>query len=99
MDTQMRDIMQRRADLIKKIAFQREQVVEAGLRLRLPFAFADGAWVAVKYVRTHPLIVLGVTVLIAVRRGGMAGAAGGAWRLWRLYKLAKASLTKMTSSL
>jgi len=83
------DVMQRRQALLAKIAGQREQIAELGTRWQPALRLADGAWVAARFMRSHPALLAGLTVLaglVAVRRNGLAGVVKGARRVWMAYR-------------
>jgi len=99
MNKQMRDTLQRRTNLLAKIAVQREQIKSASARCEVPLAVADQGLAAVRYVRSHPLILIGVVALVSIRRSGVAGMAGNALRLWKLYKFTRNFSAKIVSRL
>ena len=83
-----REIMRKRGELVARIAAQREQVTLASARWKAPLAVADQGLAAVRYVRSHPLFlvgVAGVVALLAIRRNSVIVVAGTALRLWNLY--------------
>lgn len=85
MSKPLREIMRKRGELVARIAAQREQVTLASARWKAPLAVADQGLAAVRYVRSHPLILAGVVALLAIRRNSVIGVAGTALRLWNLY--------------
>lgn len=85
MSKPLREIMRKRGELVARIAAQREQVTLASVRWKAPLAVADQGLAAVRYVRSHPLILAGVVALLAIRRNSVIGVAGTALRLWNLY--------------
>ena len=99
MNKQMLEIMQRRGELLARIAAQREQVAEAGARWKAPLALADRGLAAARFLRARPLLVAGIAALFVIRRRGAAGMVTGAWRMWKLYKSAVSFSAKMTARL
>jgi len=97
MNKQMIEVMQRRADLLARIAVQREQVAEISSRWQTPLALADQGLAAVHYARSHPVLIGGVVALIAARRRGVVGMVQSAWRVWRAYRIAATFATKISS--
>lgn len=101
MNSQLSDIMQKRAQLLVRIAGQREQIVAVGERWKLPLAVADHGFATGRYLRSHPVLlvgVVGVVALVAIRRRGMISMAGGALRIWNYYKSAKVFAMRMGSN-
>lgn len=90
MNRQMLEVMQRRGELVAKIAAQREQISELGTRWQLPLALVDQGLVAARCVRAHPVIVASAAALLVVRRRGILGLVKGAWSLWKVYRAVSA---------
>ncbi len=99
MTKQMREVMQRRQILLSRISAQREELAEIGVRWTVPLRFADQTWLAVRFLRSHPVLLAGVASLIAVRRRGVIGFAKVAWRLWKSYRYADNFVKNVTSRL
>lgn len=97
MNKHMLEVMQRRGELLAKIAAQREQVAEIGTCWQVPLALADQGLAAVRFARSHPVLMGGVAALIAVRRRGVLGMVKGAWRLWKTYRSVANFATKISS--
>lgn len=93
MNSQLSAVMQRRGELLARIALQREQLAEIGARLRPSLALADRGVAVARFLRSHPVLVIGVTVALVISRRGVAGTAGIAWRVWKGYR----SFTAITS--
>lgn len=93
MSRQLSAVMQRRGELLAKIASQREQMAEIGARLRAPLELADRGVAAVRFLRSNPVLVAGVIAALAIRRRGVMGVAIVAWRVWKGYR----SFTAITS--
>ncbi len=85
MNRQMFEVMQRRGELLAKIASQREQAAQIGTRWEAPLAFADKCRVAVHFLRSRPILVASAVTLLVVRKRGLVGLARGGWRVWRGY--------------
>ena len=77
----------RKEQLIARCAAQRRAIAGVFHDLERPIAIADRAVAVGRFLRAHPLLVVGaVAVLVAFRRRGvLALAARGltAWRIWR----------------
>jgi len=82
----MSELMQSRGELLARIASQREQMIEIGSELQGPLALADEGLDAVRFLRRHPLLVVGVVALLVIRRRGVAGLVGGVWGIWKGYR-------------
>ncbi|OGS95871.1 MAG: hypothetical protein A3K04_01490 [Gallionellales bacterium RBG_16_56_9] len=95
----MLEVMQRRGDLLARIAAQREQVAEIGTRWQTPLALADRGLAAVCFLRSNPVLVAGVAALLVIRRRGVVGLVKGVWRAWRGYRYFTAVSEKLSSRL
>ena len=99
MNKQMLAVMQRRGELLAKIAAQREQMAEAGAHWQVPLALADQGLAVVRFLRSHPVLAGGVAALFVIRRRGMVGLLKGAWRLWKGYRFLSALSEKLSARL
>ncbi|HEU0282750.1 MAG TPA: YqjK-like family protein, partial [Gallionella sp.] len=63
MNKQMLEVMQRRGELLARIASQREQVAEIGARWQAPLTLADQGLAAMRFLRSNPVLVAGVAAL------------------------------------
>lgn len=86
MNKQMSAVMQRRGELLARIAAQREQVAGVGARWKAPLALADQGLAVVRFLRSHPVLVAGVAALIVIRRRSVVGLLRGGWRVWKGYR-------------
>ena len=91
--------MQRRGELLARIASQREQVAEIGTRWQTPLALADQGLVAACFLRSNPVLVVGVAALLVIRRRGVVGLVKGVWRAWKGYRYLTAFSAKLSSRL
>lgn len=101
MNRRLSDIMQKRAQLLVRIAGQREQIAAVGARWKLPLAVADHGFAVGRYLRSHPVLltgVVGVVALVAIKRRGMIAVASGALHIWNYYKTAKVFAMRMASN-
>lgn len=76
---------------------QRGQVAEIGRRWETPLAIADQGVAAVRFLRSHPVLVAGIAALLLVRRRGVVGLAKGAWMVWKGYRAIAALSAKLSS--
>lgn len=86
MNERMSAVMQRRGELLARIAAQRGQVAQFASRWEAPLALADQGLAAVRYVRAHPGLVAGVVAVVVLRRRGVLGLLRGGWRIWQGYR-------------
>ncbi|MFZ2525176.1 MAG: YqjK-like family protein [Candidatus Ferrigenium altingense] len=86
MNEQMLAVMQRRGELLAKIAAQRGQVAQIGARWQAPLALADQGLAVVRFLRSHPALVAGVVALFVIRRRGVVGLVKSGWRVWKGYR-------------
>lgn len=99
MNSQMLAVMQRRGELLARIAAQREQLAEAGTRWQTPLALADQGLAIVRFLRARPVLVAGVVALFVIRRRGVMGLARGGWLAWKGYRYFAAFSEKLSSRL
>ncbi len=97
MKSQMLAVMQRRSELLARIATQREQLAETGARWQTPLALADQGLATARFLRARPLLVAGIAAILVIRRRGVTGMVTGAWRVWKLYKFAASFSAKIAS--
>lgn len=99
MNERMPAIMQRRGELLTKIAAQREQIAEVGVRWQTPLALADQGLAVVRFLRARPVLVAAMAALLVIRRRGVMGLIGGGWTVWRGYRYLAALSAKLSSRL
>lgn len=99
MNKQMALVMQRRGELLARIAVQREQVAELGARWQTPLALADQGLAVVRYLRARPVLVAGVVVLLIIRRRGLVGLARSGWMAWKGYRYFTALSAKLSAKI
>lgn len=97
MSRQMLEVMQRRGELLARIAAQREDVAKIGARLKTPLKVADGVLVVAHFLRSHPLIPAGVAGLFVVRSQGVIGLAKAGWKIWKGYRFISSISEKLSS--
>ena len=68
MNAKLTELAQRRATLVARAAAQRAVLSQAYAPWRGPLAIVDQGLVAVRYVRNHPALLVGVAVLVMVLR-------------------------------
>jgi hypothetical protein len=78
------ELMQRREQLIERCAEQRAELGRCAGKLVVPLRLADGALVAVSYVRRHALIVgVATAVVAALQRRRLLSLLRIAFTAWR----------------
>lgn len=88
MNQRLLEIRVRRARLQAKIEAQRNAVGIITERWEKPLAVADTGLAALRFVKSHPVLVAGVGAAFVFRYRGASGLATAGWRLWRLYRSA-----------
>ena len=97
MNEQMREVMQRRGELLARIAAQREQVAQIGARWQAPLALADQGLTVVRFLRSRPVLVAGVAALLIIRKRGVMGLARYGMLAWKGYRYFAAFSEKKSS--
>lgn len=77
--------MLHRRELLTRIAAQRTQVAEIGVRWQTPLGLADQVLAGMRFLRSNAVLVGGVVALLAIRRRGVFGTLMICWRLWKGY--------------
>lgn len=99
MSRQMLEVMQRRGELLAKIASQREQIAATGMRWKAPLEIADKGIAVVRFLRSNPVLVAAAVAIFATRRRGVIATATIGWKMWRRYNSAKLFSAKLASQL
>ena len=86
MNERMLAVMQRRGELLAKIATQREQVAQVGARWQAPLALADQGVAMLRFMRSRPALVAGVAALLVWRKRSAVGVIKLGWRAWKGYR-------------
>ena len=89
MNSQLYEVMQRRGELLLRIAAQRDEVIKISARWQTPLLIADQTLEIMRFFRAHLALTTGIAALITIRRRGFWGLWKIVWRGWRLYRLAK----------
>ena len=97
MNKQMTGVMQKRGELLARIAAQRGQAAEIGKRLETPLALADQGLAAMCFLRSNPAITAAVAALFVIRRRGVVGLVRGVWRVWKRYRYFTSISAKLLS--
>ena len=86
MNNQLSVVMQRRGELLARIASQREQMAEIRVRFQAPLALVDHGIAAVRFLRSNPVLAAGVIAALVICRRGVVRVAGVAWGVWKGYR-------------
>ncbi|MBI3221696.1 MAG: YqjK-like family protein [Nitrosomonadales bacterium] len=99
MSERMSAVMQRRGELLARIAAQRGQVAQLGSRWEKPLALADQGLAVARYLRDRPVLMAGMVALLVMRRRGIAGLLRGGLRGWQAYRYFTAASAALSSRL
>lgn len=80
------ELMRRRKNLLAQISVQRGQIADLVVQLQPALHRIDQAWLAALFVRTHAVLLLGVTGLLVVRKNGLYRLTKTVWRAWKTYR-------------
>lgn len=83
MNKQKLSLLQRRYELLAKIALQREQLAEFERRWRAPVAAVDKGVAAARFFRSHPVLLAAAVALITIRRRNLTSLLKNAGFLWK----------------
>lgn len=83
MNKQKLSLLQRRYELLAKIALQREQLAEFEKRWRAPVAAVDKGITVARFFRSRPILLTAAVALIAIRRRSLTGLLKNAGFLWK----------------
>lgn len=83
------ELARRKERLIVQAGHDREHIAALGARLERPFALADKAVEAGRYVKAHPWIAVVLAALAGVMgRRHLWRTAGWSWTLYRAWRVA-----------
>ncbi|HQS58649.1 MAG: hypothetical protein B7Y56_11285 [Gallionellales bacterium 35-53-114] len=89
-------IVQRRAELVDKIAAQRDDIAIAFKPIRSTFTLADKGLSGLRYLARHPvLLASSVAIAVAVLPKRWMFVLQGGWAAWRMALAAKRNLENM----
>jgi len=89
-------LLRRRARLVAKSAEQRDALARGFEALERPFALADRALAAVRYLRAHPgLVLAGVLIVAALRPRRALAWTTRAYAARRAYRLAAGGMRRL----
>lgn len=83
MNAKLTELANRRAALVTRAAAQRAALSQAYAPWRGPLAIVDQGLVAVRYIRSHPVLLVGVVALVvALRPKRVAQWLERGWVAW-----------------
>ena len=83
MRARLTELARRRAALVARADTQRAVLAQAYAPWRGPLAIVDRGFVALRYVRNHPALLVGVVaVVVALRPKRVAQWLGRGWSAW-----------------
>ena len=89
------DLRQRRGELVARIDMQRGQLAEFASDWQGSFALADQGLSIARFLRTYPLLLAGLAVVVVWRKRRVAGLIRGGLLVWKGYRLATRYLQKL----
>ena len=91
-------LAERRATLVARAATQRVELSQAWAPWRGPWAVVDRGVAAVRYIGSHPALLVGVVAFVAaLRPWHMAGWLRRGWLVWRVALAVERSLPGLVS--
>lgn len=80
-------VMVRRGELLGRIASQREQMCEIGMRFQTSLVWAERGGAVMRFIRANSVLVTGAFIaVLVVRPRWIVGTASAALRLWKGYR-------------
>ena len=87
MNHKLTELAARRARLVAQAEAQRATLAQGMQRWRAPLAIADQGLAAVRYVRSHPVLLVGAGVLLVALRANRAAAwLQRGWVAWKVIR-------------
>jgi hypothetical protein len=85
MNKKLTRLAERRERLVVQAAAQRTALAQNIAPWRIPLALADQGLAALRFIKSHPaLIVGGVAVLVALRPGSLGKWLQRGWLTWQI---------------
>lgn len=94
MNSQLDEIQQQRVAILAQIAGQREQMTQITRQWKTPLNLVDQGLKGIRWLRAHPLALVGLVGVFLLRRGNTVGLVMGVWRGWKFYQRTKTLLSK-----
>ncbi len=93
MNARLLELAERRATLTARAAAQRAALARQLAPWRVPLAVVDQGVAAVRYLKSHPELLAGIAVFVAViRPRRVMGWLRSGWMVWRIVRVVKQRL-------
>ena len=90
MNAKLIELVERRTTLVARAATQRAELSQAVAPWRRPLAAVDQGWAAVRYLRNHAALLVGVAAFVMpLRPLRVARWLRRGWLMWRMALLVK----------
>ena len=90
MNAKLTELVERQTTLVARAATQRAELSEALEPWRRPLAVVDQGWVAVRYLRNHVALLVGIAAFVMpLRPLRVARWLRRGWLMWRMALLVK----------
>ena len=95
MNAKLMELAGRRTNLVARAATERAELSQALARWRNALAVADRGWVAVRYIRNHAALLVGVAAfLVPLRPLRVARWLRRGWLVWSTARVVKRILPR-----
>ena len=85
MNAKLIELAERRATLVTRAATQRAELLQALAPWRRPLAVVDQGWVAVRYIRNHTALLVGIVAFVGPLRSlHLVKWLRRGWLVWRV---------------
>jgi len=95
MNDRMLVLRQRRGELVARIDMQRGQLAGISSAWEGKLAVLDRGIEIAHFIRAHPFMLAGLSIVVAMRRRGIAGLVRSSLLLWKGYRLFTAYRQKL----
>ena len=92
----MSALMQRRGELLAKIAAQRGDVAGIAARLSTPLGIVDRGIAVIRFIGARPSLTAAIIAVFVARRHGMASLARSSLILWGGYRRLSSILARLS---
>jgi hypothetical protein len=94
MNAELIRIAERKASLLAKIGRQRTELAQATAPWHEPLALVDKGLLAVRYLKCHPVLLVGLAVVsVALRPKFSASCFQRGWMVWKMALAVKRRLS------
>lgn len=89
-------LMQRRAELLARIAAQRCDAARIAARLSTPLGIADRGIAVIRFIGAKPSLTAAIMAVFVARRHGMVSLARSSLILWGRYRRLSSILARLS---